>query len=129
MVGQATSLVGACEAPSSAACDSFGPAASPHACANLLPSRLAGPTPLRFTVLPDALDIDYLAFVVADGCDTIKFSRDGNGNLVLTWGSGGTLQCRTSLTSGSWQDVTGATTPYTVSPGGANGPTRYYRIS
>ena len=56
---------------------------------NLVTTRLAGPTTLRFTVLPEALDIDYLAFVVADGCDTIKFSRDGNGNLVLTWGGYG----------------------------------------
>ena len=63
------------------------------------------------------------------GCDRIGFSRDGQGNVVLTWSTGGTLQSCTTLAGGSWQDIVGAASPYTVRPGGANGPARYYRIS
>ena len=90
---------------------------------------LNGVKTLRYTVEANGGDINYLMLCKA-GCDEIKFSRDGNGNLVLTWGSAGALQCRTSLTAdSSWQNVAGATSPYTITPGGANGPTRYYRIN
>ena len=49
--------------------------------------------------------------------------RSGN-SLVLQWGSGSVLQSATNV-MGPWQDVSGATSPYTIS---FAGPQRFFRI-
>jgi hypothetical protein len=49
--------------------------------------------------------------------------RSGN-SLVLQWGSGSVLQSATNV-AGPWQDVSGATSPYTVP---FTGPQRFFRV-
>ena len=44
-----------------------------------------------------------------------KFTKNANGSLTLEWTGGGTLQAAPAVT-GPWQDVTGATSPYTFTP-------------
>jgi len=41
--------------------------------------------------------------------------RNANGSLTLTWTGGGTLQSSPSI-NGPWTDVTGATSPLTLTP-------------
>ena len=51
-----------------------------------------------------------------------KFSRiakAADGSIVLEWTGGGTLQAATAV-NGPWQDVTGATSPYTLKPTGTS---------
>ncbi|MCC7374839.1 MAG: hypothetical protein IT581_09295 [Verrucomicrobiales bacterium] len=50
--------------------------------------------------------------------DIGKFSsivRNANGSITITWSGAGTLQAGASVT-GPWQDVAGATSPYTFTP-------------
>ena len=42
-------------------------------------------------------------------------TRNANGTITLEWEGGGTLQAAMSIT-GPWQDVAGATSPYTFTP-------------
>jgi len=53
----------------------------------------------------------------------LQSHRSGN-SLVLEWGSGSVLQSATNVL-GPWQDVSGATSPYTVS---FTDPQRFFRI-
>jgi uncharacterized delta-60 repeat protein len=41
--------------------------------------------------------------------------KNGNGTLTVWWSGGGTLMAAPTV-AGSWQDVVGATSPYTISP-------------
>jgi len=41
--------------------------------------------------------------------------RNANGSITITWTGGGTLQSAASVT-GPWQDVAGATSPFTLTP-------------
>ena len=46
-----------------------------------------------------------------------KITRNANGSITVEWTGGGTLQATASLNPPVvWQDVTGATSPYTFSP-------------
>lgn len=51
----------------------------------------------------------------APGPQITGLSKTADGSLVLTWTGGGTLQAAASVL-GPWQDVTGATSPYTFKP-------------
>jgi hypothetical protein len=52
-----------------------------------------------------------------------RFVRNGDGSFTIEWVGGGTLQV--SATLADWQDVVGATSPYTV-PGTL--PKQFFRI-
>lgn len=88
---------------------------------------LGGETTLRFTVLPGNLDFDYLAFVPAPVVGTgPKFSAvqlKGN-NVLVEWTGTGTLQHANDIT-GPWTDISGATSPRTVTP---NGSREFFRL-
>jgi len=65
-------------------------------------------------------DVDYILLVPATAAGTPKFTgivRNADGSLTITWTGGGTLQAAPAVT-GPWQDVTGATSPYTLTPTG-----------
>lgn len=53
-----------------------------------------------------------------------KSTRNADGTLTFEWTGGGTLQAAPAIT-GPWQDVTGATSPYKVTP---TGPMLFGRI-
>jgi hypothetical protein len=53
----------------------------------------------------------------------LTFSRSGNA-LTLTWGTGFTLQSATNVT-GPYQNVPGATSPYSVT---MTKPTEFFRL-
>ncbi|MBI2948637.1 MAG: hypothetical protein HYY23_13420 [Verrucomicrobia bacterium] len=94
---------------------------------NPLKVNLGGERTLRFTVLPGALDVDYLAFVPAAAPPPVqaKFSRIRRdaGNIILEWTGSGTLQGADDVT-GPWADV-GGTSPKTVA---LSGTRKFYRI-
>ncbi len=81
--------------------------------------QLSGEQTVRFTM--DSGDFDYLLFVPAGAVvqkpqfSSIKANTDGT--ITIVWTGGGTLQAAASLTAPVvWQDVTGATSPYTFKP-------------
>ena len=55
----------------------------------------------------------------------ISIENLGAGQFVLQWANGGTLQETTNLVTGSWQPVSGATSPYTNTLTGAQA---FYRV-
>lgn len=64
-------------------------------------------------------DAEYLLFIPVSGgpgqpvIDSVV--KNANGSITITWTGGGTLQAAEAVT-GPWQDVTGATSPYTFTP-------------
>jgi len=89
--------------------------------------NLTGERTLRFTVLPGALDVDYLAFVPATapppGQPKFTNFRREAGNLILEWIGSGTLQGADDVT-GPWADV-GGTSPKTIA---LSGTRKFYRL-
>jgi hypothetical protein len=79
---------------------------------------MGGVQTVRFTM--DSGDFDYLVFVpvgppVSEGPKFSGISVNANGSISIAWEGGGTLQAAPSVT-GPWQDVAGATSPYTFTP-------------
>lgn len=61
---------------------------------------------------------DYGNYPYVPPVTTIKFTsitKGADGKITVTWEGGGTLQAAQSIT-GPWQDVPGATSPYTLTP-------------
>lgn len=90
--------------------------------------NMGGERTVRFTVLPGALDVDYIAFVPATTPpqgQAPKFTgiRRDTANVILEWSGSGTLQGADDVT-GPWADV-GGTSPKTVALSGAR---KFYRI-
>jgi hypothetical protein len=76
---------------------------------------LNGETTFRFTT--DSGDFDY--FLLVPGTEVVNptitsFKKNTDGTLTLEW-TGGVLQAAPAVT-GPWQDVAGATSPYTITP-------------
>jgi len=72
---------------------------------------------LRFTIGPGwAARIDGFRFTLGTAFSGITRNRDGT--ITIRWSGGGTLEAAAAV-NGPWQDVTGATSPYTFTPTGA----------
>ena len=63
--------------------------------------------------------------VAAPTSTVLSIQNLGDGTFTLQWANGGTLQQTTDLVTGSWQPVSGATSPYTNSLTGAQ---MFYRV-
>ena len=61
---------------------------------------------------------------IVPGRILLSHMSPGNNSMVLEWGNGSVLQSATNI-NGPWQDVSGATSPYTVS---FTGPQRFFRV-
>lgn len=59
--------------------------------------------------------IGYMAAPLPPARPEMKIALNPNGTITVSWTEGGTLQAAPSVT-GPWQDVTGATSPYTFTP-------------
>jgi hypothetical protein len=87
---------------------------------NLVPVELGGKQTIRWNY--NGGDAEYLLFIPVSGgggapaIDSIVKNADGS--LTITWTGGGTLQAAPAVT-GPWQDVTGATSPYKLTPSAA----------
>jgi len=60
---------------------------------------------LNTVVITPPVQVEFTGITVGAG-----------GAITLTWTGGGTLQVRSDLGSGQWQDLTGAASPYTFTP-------------
>jgi hypothetical protein len=83
---------------------------------NMVTLTLSGTKTLRFNSQNG--DWDFMLFVPAGGAEPPKFSKvskNANGTITVEWTGGGTLQAAPTVL-GPWQDVTGATSPYTITP-------------
>jgi hypothetical protein len=63
-------------------------------------------------------DWDFMLFVPATSTAVVKIDgivKNADGTITITWTGGGTLEAAAAVT-GPWQDVTGATSPYTFTP-------------
>ncbi len=63
-------------------------------------------------------DWDFLLFTPAASAEGPKFTsikRNADGTVTVEWTGGGTLQAAPAVT-GPWEDVTGAASPYTLTP-------------
>lgn len=79
---------------------------------------MGGDQTVRFTM--DSGDFDYLLFVPtsdkpAGGPKFSGITLGADGKVTISWEGGGTLQAAPSIT-GPWQDVAGATSPYSFTP-------------
>jgi len=63
-------------------------------------------------------DWEYMLFVPAQaaGAQFSSIKKNADGTMTVTWTGGGTLQVSPTLIAPTWQDVTGATSPYTFTP-------------
>jgi hypothetical protein len=82
----------------------------------------ATPTTLRFEY--ESADFDYLMLVkVGGGVEPPQFApvvKNTDGSLTISWTGGGVLEVTTSLEGTPvWQEVAGATSPYTFTPSAA----------
>lgn len=82
---------------------------------NMVALDLSGSTTLR--VYPDNGDYDFVLFTAAplEPPMFTKIMRNANGSITVEWSGGGTLQAGPTV-AGPWQDVTGATSPFTFAP-------------
>jgi len=82
---------------------------------SVLALDLGGQTTLRYA--PTSGDWDFMLLVPAteEPPRFVSIVRNANGTITVTWTGGGTLQAAPSVT-GPWQNVTGATSPYTFTP-------------
>lgn len=90
---------------------------------------LGGVNTVRFTVLPGALDFDYIMFVPATSVTAPQFTSiklNTDGSITINWTGGGTLQAAPTV-NGPWADVNNAASPYTFTPN-ANAPVLFGRI-
>jgi hypothetical protein len=60
-------------------------------------------------------EVELIGTVTAPSAKFTGISKNANGSLTLEWVGGGTLQAAPAVT-GPWQDVPGATSPYTLTP-------------
>lgn len=77
---------------------------------------LGGTTTLRYNTSNG--DWDFMLLVPAADEAVPQFTsitRSANGTITVEWTGGGTLQAAPTVT-GPWQDVTGASSPYTFTP-------------
>lgn len=83
---------------------------------NLVELPLGGQTTLRYAA--SSGDWDFMLLVPAGVTEAPRFQsivKNANGTVTVTWSGGGTLQAAPTVL-GPWQDVTGATSPYTFTP-------------
>jgi hypothetical protein len=76
---------------------------------------LSGPTTLRYNTTNG--DWDFMLLVPAADSAVPEFTsitKNANGTITVEWTGGGTLQASPDLVN--WQDVTGATSPFTLTP-------------
>ena len=59
--------------------------------------------------------VKYMTLPVVAQPKFSSITKSADGKIIVTWEGGGTLQAAGSIT-GPWQDVTGATSPYTLTP-------------
>jgi len=75
-------------------------------------------------------DNDYLLFYKKAGSvappSITGITRNANGSITITWTGGGVLQASADFVN--WQDIAGATSPYTFTPA-ANAPFLFGRIA
>ncbi|MBL9136391.1 MAG: hypothetical protein JNK85_11010 [Verrucomicrobiales bacterium] len=78
----------------------------------------------EFRIYTGAMSPEQVAASFAAGPDTLpsadkpnfsSIKANANGSITITWTGGGTLQAAPAVT-GPWQDVAGATSPYTFTP-------------
>ena len=79
---------------------------------------LSGTTTLRYN--DGSGDWDFLLLTPATGVtpeqpEFTSIKKNADGSITVEWTGGGTLQAAPAVT-GPWQDVTGATSPYTFQP-------------
>ena len=63
-------------------------------------------------------DFDFLLFTPATASGGAKFdsiAKNADGTITIKWTGGGTLQTAAAV-NGPWQDVSGAPSPYTLTP-------------
>ena len=89
--------------------------------------HLEGIQTLRVTL--DSGDFDYLTLAPTTLSANvppriISITRDGSGNITVTWVGGGVLEARTDVASGTWSQVDTAS-PYTAP---ASGTTMFFRV-
>jgi hypothetical protein len=59
--------------------------------------------------------VQYMTNPTEEAPEFTSITRAADGKITITWEGGGTLQAAPSI-NGQWQDVTGATSPYTFTP-------------
>jgi hypothetical protein len=59
--------------------------------------------------------VKYMTLPVVAAPKITSITKGADGKITVTWDGGGTLQAAESIT-GPWQDVTGATSPYSFAP-------------
>jgi len=59
--------------------------------------------------------VKYMAAPPVTAPEFTSITRGADGKITVTWEGGGTLQAAEAIT-GPWQDVPGATSPYTLTP-------------
>jgi hypothetical protein len=90
---------------------------------------LSGTKTLRFNDVNG--DFDNLLFAPAGSVapQITGITVAASGDVTITWAGGGTLQITTSLTAPiTWSDITGATSPYTVTAANLPAKTVFARI-
>jgi hypothetical protein len=94
-------------------------------------SSTAGLTPQQLSQVifknPNGASGNFPARILSTGeivPGRVLLSQRSGNSLVLQWGSGSVLQSATNV-AGPWQDVSGATSPYTVP---FTGPQRFFRV-
>ena len=126
---QTTTALGSFAAPWTGGWDVWPDAGTPQdalipmkdSSGNVATVTLSGKTTLRFQYALNAGDFDYLAFVPTTTGPAkpqiTKVSVASTGAVTIEWTGGGTLQATPQLTPNAvWQDITGATSPYTFTP-------------
>jgi hypothetical protein len=88
-------------------------------------SNTAAYTTYRFTVANVAnnttansmqiAEVEFLGKVTTPAPKVTSLLKNADGSLTLTWTGGGVLQAAPAVT-GPWEDVAGATSPYTLNP-------------
>jgi hypothetical protein len=126
---QTTTALGSFAAPWTGGWDVWPDAGTPQdalipmkdSSGNVATVTLSGKTTLRFQYALNAGDFDYLAFIPAGQVVTkphiTKTTLNANGSITVEWTGGGVLQTTPSIVpNATWQDVTGATSPFTFTP-------------
>ncbi len=113
-------LIGSFQAPETGAWGRNALTPMKDADGNIATVNLSGTQTIRYNVTSG--DLDFFLFTPAATTDAPKITSvkvDATGKITIEWTGGGTLQSASSLTPPvQWQDVMGATSPYTYTPTG-----------
>ncbi len=118
VTGGASTVLGAFDAPTTGGWgnNALVPMKDAASTNTIVALALSGTKTLRFNDRNG--DFDYLLFTPVAGPEGPKITgikKNTDGTITIEWTGGGTLEAAPAVT-GPWQDVTGATSPYTFTP-------------